>query len=189
MSLTDIKTKNQGFTIVELLIVVVVIAILAAITIVSYNGITNRANASAAQSTAAAVQKKAEAFNAEKSQYPSKLEDLTGASSGDTWYLTGVSNTSTNSAAFNVAPTATNGKNTVQYVPCGYTSVSGTGVAAPTTQTSGAASAKISVYTGAQVIYYNFSGNTTTVNVGQTSGLYTVTSGSDTRNVGCPTTV
>jgi prepilin-type N-terminal cleavage/methylation domain-containing protein len=36
---------DEGFTIVELLIVVVVIAILAAITIVSYNGITNRANA------------------------------------------------------------------------------------------------------------------------------------------------
>lgn len=36
-------TKNNGFTIVELLIVVVVIAILAAITIVSFNGIQARA--------------------------------------------------------------------------------------------------------------------------------------------------
>lgn len=35
--------KNRGFTIVELLIVIVVIAILASITIVSYNGISNRA--------------------------------------------------------------------------------------------------------------------------------------------------
>ena len=42
--------KTEGFTIVELLIVVVVIAILAAITIVSYNGIQNRANDSAAKS-------------------------------------------------------------------------------------------------------------------------------------------
>lgn len=41
--------SRSGFTIVELLIVVVVIAILAAITIVSYNGITTRAeNASRA---------------------------------------------------------------------------------------------------------------------------------------------
>jgi prepilin-type N-terminal cleavage/methylation domain-containing protein len=39
--------KSSGFTIVELLIVVVVIAILAAITIVSFNGITARANDSA----------------------------------------------------------------------------------------------------------------------------------------------
>lgn len=37
------KKYGSGFTIVELLIVVVVIAILAAITIVSYNGISQRA--------------------------------------------------------------------------------------------------------------------------------------------------
>jgi prepilin-type N-terminal cleavage/methylation domain-containing protein len=42
--------KKSGFTIVELLIVVVVIAILAAITIVSYNGIRQRAVTSAMQS-------------------------------------------------------------------------------------------------------------------------------------------
>lgn len=37
------KQKQAGFTIVELLIVVVVIAILAAITIIAYNGIRDRA--------------------------------------------------------------------------------------------------------------------------------------------------
>ncbi|MFZ1242933.1 MAG: type II secretion system protein [Candidatus Saccharimonas sp.] len=36
-------SNNRGFTIVELLIVIVVIAILAAISIVAYNGIQNRA--------------------------------------------------------------------------------------------------------------------------------------------------
>ncbi|MCA9336117.1 prepilin-type N-terminal cleavage/methylation domain-containing protein, partial [Candidatus Saccharibacteria bacterium] len=36
------KNKKTGFTIVELLIVIVVIAILAAITIVAYNGIQQR---------------------------------------------------------------------------------------------------------------------------------------------------
>jgi len=40
----------KGFTIVELLIVIVVIGILAAITIVSYNGITNKARLAAMQS-------------------------------------------------------------------------------------------------------------------------------------------
>jgi len=49
---------KQGFTIVELLIVVVVIAILAAITIVSYNGVQNRAKTSAAQSAASQAGKK-----------------------------------------------------------------------------------------------------------------------------------
>jgi prepilin-type N-terminal cleavage/methylation domain-containing protein len=43
------RQKTDGFTIVELLIVVVVIAILAAITIVSYNGIQARANDAAAK--------------------------------------------------------------------------------------------------------------------------------------------
>jgi prepilin-type N-terminal cleavage/methylation domain-containing protein len=41
--------KQTGFTIVELLIVIVVIGILAAITIVAYNGIQNRANDTAVQ--------------------------------------------------------------------------------------------------------------------------------------------
>lgn len=45
--------SQKGFTIVELLIVVVVIAILAAITIVSYNGISNRAKTSALTSDVA----------------------------------------------------------------------------------------------------------------------------------------
>jgi len=50
--------KNKGFTIVELLIVVVVIAILAAITIVSYRGIQKRASTSVYISAADSVEKK-----------------------------------------------------------------------------------------------------------------------------------
>lgn len=38
------KRRQHGFTIVELLVVVVVIAILASITVVAYNGIQTRAN-------------------------------------------------------------------------------------------------------------------------------------------------
>jgi len=54
----QIKNKNTGFTIVELLIVIVVIAILAAITIVAYNGIQDRArNSAAAQSSSQAAKK------------------------------------------------------------------------------------------------------------------------------------
>ena len=37
------KQKQNGFTIVELLIVIVVIAILAAITVVAFNGVQQRA--------------------------------------------------------------------------------------------------------------------------------------------------
>jgi prepilin-type N-terminal cleavage/methylation domain-containing protein len=51
------KHKNSGFTIVELLIVIVIIAILAAITIVAYNGIQNRAKASAVASDFKKIEK------------------------------------------------------------------------------------------------------------------------------------
>jgi prepilin-type N-terminal cleavage/methylation domain-containing protein len=78
MTLKNIK--QQGFTIVELLIVIVVIAILAAITIVAYNGVQNRAKATSGQELAAQVAKKAELFNTVKSTYPT-FGELTAASS------------------------------------------------------------------------------------------------------------
>ena len=74
------KTKQtRGFTIVELLIVVVIIAILAAITIVAYNGIQNRAKSSAGQSTANAIVKKLEAINSVKGSYYSSAVGVTAA--------------------------------------------------------------------------------------------------------------
>ena len=74
--LNNINTKQRGFTIVELLIVIVVIAILAAITIVAYNGIQNRAKASAGQNLAANIAKKAESYNTVQSTYPTALANF-----------------------------------------------------------------------------------------------------------------
>ncbi len=71
----DIK-KSSGFTIVELLIVIVVIGILAAITIVAYSGITARANTTKSQTNAVQAQKVAEAFNADNSRYPGTLAEF-----------------------------------------------------------------------------------------------------------------
>ena len=68
------KQKQLGFTIVELLIVIVVIAILAAITIVAYNGIQNRAKQSAAQSRLSQANKKILAYAVQNSDtYPDSL--------------------------------------------------------------------------------------------------------------------
>jgi prepilin-type N-terminal cleavage/methylation domain-containing protein len=64
------KQKDSGFTIVELLVVIVVIGILAAITIVSYAGVTARANGSKALSNAQTIVSVAEAINADNSNYP-----------------------------------------------------------------------------------------------------------------------
>ena len=63
--------KNRGFTIVELLVVIVVIGILAAITIVSYVGITSRANTTKALANANSAKQVAEVFFAENGFYPS----------------------------------------------------------------------------------------------------------------------
>jgi prepilin-type N-terminal cleavage/methylation domain-containing protein len=68
------KKKQSGFTIVELLIVVVVIAILAAITIVAYNGIQQRARASAMVSEVSQVTKKLETYKIQNNDlYPATL--------------------------------------------------------------------------------------------------------------------
>lgn len=93
MNIQNIKKmkSEKGFTIVELLIVIVVIGILAAIVIVAYNGVSNRAKATKANASASTVIKKLEAYNAEKGSYPATFSLLTtGAASTDSWYVTGI---------------------------------------------------------------------------------------------------
>lgn len=64
--------KNvSGFTIVELLVVIVVIGILAAITIISYNGIQLRARVASAQTDLHNLQNKLELFKVDTGLYPS----------------------------------------------------------------------------------------------------------------------
>lgn len=77
----------NGFTIVELLIVIVVIAILAAITIVAYTGIQDRAEASAAQSAVSQAAKQIEATKAGSSTgvYPADLSSI-NLPTGDATY-------------------------------------------------------------------------------------------------------
>ncbi len=146
----NITNSNKGFTIVELLIVIVVIAILAAITIVAYNGITARANTSSAQSTAATVIKKAEAYNAEKGNYALVTSEFTGDQS-TSWAI------SSSQVNFNT-PTATTSNNTVRYLKC----------AASTVANQAAITA--SNISGVKVQYWNY----------QTPGIAELTTGNAT---------
>jgi len=125
MTLNNIKKMKdeRGFTIVELLIVIVVIGILAAIVIVAYNGVQNKANTTKAQTNAAAVQKVAEAYNADNSKYPGAIADFGSASTVK--LPTGVSVVS--SAAATASAGITDGKTQVSYQYKGSSATTATG--------------------------------------------------------------
>jgi prepilin-type N-terminal cleavage/methylation domain-containing protein len=117
MSFNNIKTKmksERGFTIVELLIVIVVIGILAAITIVAYNGVTARANATSAKLAANSALKKAEAYNAEITTYPVLPANLTGAATTTSYNLAGVT-FNVSASAITTAPASAN---VLQFYSC-----------------------------------------------------------------------
>lgn len=82
----------MGFTIVELLIVIVVIAILAAISIVAYTGIQNQARATAATSAARQVADKIAVYAVENDGYPAALSDVGFSDSNGTTYQYRVDN-------------------------------------------------------------------------------------------------
>lgn len=74
------KKSLSGFTIVELLIVIVVIAILAAITVVAYNGVQNRANAASVSTALKNIDKSLRAYSVDKGWTTWPLD--TGATTG-----------------------------------------------------------------------------------------------------------
>jgi prepilin-type N-terminal cleavage/methylation domain-containing protein len=104
---------SPGFTIIELLVVIVVIGILAAITIVSYNGITARANTASAQTAAQGVVQKIEIYNAEHGLYPYASSDITSDPSAS-YYVP-------SSITFTLSTTQPASPSTVKFVKCGTT--------------------------------------------------------------------
>lgn len=167
--LNNIKSTkaDKGFTIVELLIVIVVIAILAAITIVAYNGIQNRAKTTSAESAASNAAKKAEAYNTIVGSYPTTPGALTGAASTTEYRLDGV--------AFGTAvpTTAPSNANTAYFYRCG--------VRASGNNTAPAAVGDIATTTGVRFNHWHWDNNNVTSfkSVGVVSGLV------GTQNVGC----
>jgi type II secretion system protein G len=64
------RKSTSGFTIVELLIVIVIIAILATISLVAYNGVQQRARDSERQQDVAQLVKALELYYTDNGQYP-----------------------------------------------------------------------------------------------------------------------
>ena len=68
------QSKAKGFTIVELLIVIVIIGILAAISIVAYNGVTQKARDDQRVSDARNIANAAASYNAEYGAWPTAAQ-------------------------------------------------------------------------------------------------------------------
>jgi prepilin-type N-terminal cleavage/methylation domain-containing protein len=90
------RNRITGFTIVELLIVVVVIAILAAISVVAYTSIQNRANDSVVQNDISNLAKKIALYRVEFDRYPAgyntTIQGMTRFSLAQGSYSTAVHN-------------------------------------------------------------------------------------------------
>lgn len=76
MLMISFSQKQSGFTIIELLVVIVVIGILAAISIVSYNGVTSKAEEVAVKSDLRNASSQLELYNVEFGAYPASGNDL-----------------------------------------------------------------------------------------------------------------
>ena len=71
--------QNKGFTLVELLIVIVILGILATVTVFAVTGITNKGKTSACQSDAKTIQTAEEAYSANNGLYTAVQADLVAA--------------------------------------------------------------------------------------------------------------
>lgn len=100
------SSSQRGFTIVELLIVIVVIGILAAIVIVAYNGVTNRAKVASVSSGLTQYSKKIGTYHATNGSYPASITEA-GIKDGD-----GVSYQYTTTSPSEYCLTATSGAST-----------------------------------------------------------------------------
>lgn len=155
------KHLKYGFTIVELLIVIVVIGILVAITVISFTNITAKGNLSSAQSAANQVLKKAETYSKEPTTmgstgtYPVTLAVLTGATSDKSYQVSGVS--------YGSLASAPSSPSTVKLQVCGVTNLT-------TNATSYATLGAGSFLTGVRVYYWDYSTGAVTTSP-YTSGI------------------
>jgi len=182
MNLPNYKTKQKdgGFTIVELLVVIVVIGILAAITIVSYTGITTRANGSAAKSNAQNVLNKVSLYQTDSStsSWPIGLTPAVASSTSSPSYT---------GATFNSGVVGAASTTAIGYAVCGITSNTagtvGSPAAAPVVIPADATA--VSTILGVKLSYWDESAKT--MDIGQISGTSTPPGSASTvvNTVGC----
>ena len=150
----------HGFTIVELLVVIVVIGILAAITIVSYTGITQKANLAAMQSDLSSISQRLKMYYTLYSSYPTALDanNCPTAPTADTNYC--IKLTSNNTLSYNGSASQFSA---VEANSAGTTYYKVTDNSAPTATTS---------LDSGLVAYYNFNNDTGTTAVDSSGNGY-----------------
>ena len=140
----SLKKNNKGFTIVELLIVIVVIGILALLVVTTYGGIQAKARNAKRGSDVSAIQTQLEAFFSQNAYYPS-LTDMnssvwlsTNIKSLDTGALIDPSNTTQSKLLVNPAAAKS----------YGYVVTDSTGASCETTDTNCAQYTLTATYEG-----------------------------------------
>jgi general secretion pathway protein G len=78
---THTRTSQAGFTLVELLLVVTILGILAAVVVVNFTGKGDEARKQATYTSIAAIRTAIETFDATKSRLPDSLDELCAESS------------------------------------------------------------------------------------------------------------
>ena len=73
---THEEKKDEGFTLVELLIVIVILGILATVTVFAVGGITNQGQESACSADLKTLEVAIEAYNAQEGSYPTEASEL-----------------------------------------------------------------------------------------------------------------
>ena len=75
----EASQQDKGFTLVELLIVIVILGILATVTVFAVTGITDKGKTSACQSDAKTIQTAEEAYSANTGAYTNSQANLVAA--------------------------------------------------------------------------------------------------------------
>lgn len=76
MTFTQLSLRQKGFTIVELLVVIIVIGIIAGIIVVSYSAVTQSARKQAVKTDAQAIASQINKYKSDKGSYPSDLSEI-----------------------------------------------------------------------------------------------------------------
>ncbi len=92
------KKNDEGFTLVELLIVIVILGILATVVVFAVQGITDDSRQNSCDVGQRTVQTAVEAYYAEAGEFPTAIADLNeflrDGSGADDWAIVNTANTS-----------------------------------------------------------------------------------------------